>query len=86
MGRRPRCTGLQRRKETSGRRLLSRQYFDRRANADAEGAPDRRPHVRDLAAWNALPLLEGQQVPGVRPRGRNVEDARQWCGGQLRRR
>ncbi|MCK7491053.1 MAG: hypothetical protein MZW92_04240 [Comamonadaceae bacterium] len=36
----------------------------------AKGQLDRRPRLRHLAARHALPLLEGRQGPGLRPRRR----------------
>ena len=65
VGRRPRPARLYpRREEAAGRRLLPRQHLHRRADADRQGTADRRPRLRHLAARHALPLLEGQQVPG----------------------
>ena len=40
--------------------------------------------LRRHAARQALPLLEGQPVPRLRPRGGFVDAARQWSVGQLR--
>ena len=71
VGRRARRARLPpRREEAAGRRLLPRQHLHRRADAHREGPADRPPRLRHLAARHALPLLEGQQVPGLRPRRR----------------
>ena len=72
VGGRPRHARLHPRLQAPRRRHLSRQHDDRRAHADAEEPVDqhvdRQPHVRHFAGRALLPLLEGQQVPGVRPR------------------
>ena len=78
VGGRPRHARLHPRLKAAGRRLLPRQHVDRRADADREGPADGQPRLRHLAARHALPLLEGQQVPGLRPR--RGHDARR-CGG-----
>ena len=41
--------------------------------------------LRHLAERQALSVLEGQQVPGLRPRRRHDEDARQRVDAELRR-
>ena len=82
LGGRARHPRIHPRLQARGRRHLSRQHLDRRADADAEGAADqhvnRQPHLRHLARRTALPLLEGQQVPGLRPRCRRLAHA--WRG------
>ena len=42
-------------------------------------------HVRHLAGRPLLPVLEGQQVPGLRPRRGDDQDARRRDHGELRR-
>ena len=45
----------------------------------------RRPHPGHLAARDDVPVLARQPFPGLRPRGRRGETARQRHGGELRR-
>ena len=76
LGRRTRHARLHLGLQAPGRGHLSRQHLHRRAHADPQESAHRPARVRHLAGRQLLPLLEGQQVPGVRPRRRHDEDAR----------